>query len=451
MIVECSSSARKRCFPRVETVIFGRDSRGNGEAEQEWQRPVANPSCMARRVETDGWTVLAPPGWEPVAEVCEDLFRTRGAIVERINDQIRAEIEEFRGPSSVITRSDLAWSTGGGVANFLRGVAELTPPTEQDMKFQRLVGRRSVILGLPLDPLIASFQVGFRELWATLARRAVERGGAAPSLLLEHGSIVWERLVATTTAVAEGYKQEEADREAFETTTTAHFIEALENNPGSDEARTLAHELGFDPDGPFRVLDLSGPVTVGEVARAVAWKLVSVGCIASTARRGRGAVVIAQGARDESLTEAMGALSPDTAVGVGNEGEGPHGALASMREARLARAVSSVRGRASRFEEDWLLSMLLTHGDTAERLLSKGVRVARTKPHLADAVRAYADAEFSVAQSSARLRLSPSSQRYRLSRWRLHTGWDTSTFDGLARSLVAIDLAEHATAAPTHS
>jgi hypothetical protein len=393
-------------------------------------------------MESEAWNVVAPPGWEPVAELCEELFQRREEIVGLINDRIRTEIDEFRGPSSVIDRGDLTWSTGGGVANFLRGVAELTSPSERDAKFQRLVGKRSVILGLPLEPLVASFQVGFRELWAMLARRASERGGAAPSLLLEHGSIVWERLVATTTAVTAGYKQEEADREAFETTTTAHFIEALENDPRSEEARALAEELGFDTDARFRVLELSGPVTVGEVARAVAWKLGAAGCIAATFRRGRGAIVIAQGATDETLTEALGAMSPDTAAGVGTEANGPEGVLSSMREAHLALAVAAALGRTSRFDQDWLLSMLFTHGDTVDRLLETGVRTARAKPHLADAVRAYADSEFSVAQSSALLRISPSSQRYRLARWRHHTGWDPSTFDGLARSLVAVDVAK---------
>jgi len=396
---------------------------------------------MAMRLETKDWNVVVPPGWEPVAELCEELFRGRDEIVGLINDRIREEIEEFRGPSSVIDHSDLTWSTGGGVANFLRGVAELTSPSERDMKFQRLVGKRSVILGLPLEPLIASFQVGFRELWAILARRATQRGGAAPSLLLERGSIVWERLVATTTSVSEGYKQEEADREAFETTTTAHFIEALENDPRSEEARAIARELGFDPDGSFRVLELSGPVTVGEAARALVWKLVSGGCVASTVRRGRGAIVIVEGATDPALTEALDAISPDTAAGVGTEAQGPEGALTSMREAHLALAVASAFGRTSRFDEDWLLSMLFTHGDTVDRLLEVGVRLARSKPHLAQAVRAYAAHEFSVAQSSAELQISPSSQRYRLARWRHHTGWDPSTFDGLARSLVAIDVA----------
>jgi DNA-binding PucR family transcriptional regulator len=239
--------------------------------------------------------------------------------------------------------------------------------------------------------------------------------------------------------VTEGYKQEEADREAFETTTTAHFIEALENDPRSDEARVLARELGFDPDARFRVLELSGTVTVGEAARALVWKLVTAGCVASTVRRGRGAIVIAQGVTDRTLTESLDAIPPDTATGVGTEASGPEGVLTSMREAHLALAVAAAFGRVSRFDEDWLLSMLFTHGDAVDRLLDAGIRIALAKPHLADAVHAYANSEFSIAQSSALLQISPSSQRYRLSRWRHHTGWDPSTFDGLTRSLVAID------------
>src|ERR1700752_5009335 len=116
---------------------------------------------MARPVEVHDWSVVAPAGWEPVAGVFEEVFLQRRRLVALINDRIREEIPEYREPASVVTRSDLTWSTGGGVANFLRGVAELAPTNERDMKFQRLVGKRSVLLGLPLEPLIASFHVGF--------------------------------------------------------------------------------------------------------------------------------------------------------------------------------------------------------------------------------------------------------------------------------------------------
>jgi hypothetical protein len=388
---------------------------------------------------TEGWDVTPPVGWEPVAEICRSLYLERDELTLHINSRIQGEIEEFWPAGSVIAGSDLRWSTGTGVANFLRGVAECRVADEADLAFQRDVGRRSAVRGLPLEPLIASFQVGFRELWSTLARLATRSEGAVATLLLERGSIVWERLVAVTTAVTEGYKAELARRVAFETAATAQLIDALAKDPLSEEARALATEIGFEPDGGFRVVALGGAVAVGDAARDVATRVQATGAIASAAQHGRVGVVIAQGAGvvdDAVLLD--GTL--EAALGVGTEAPGLDGARASMREAERALAVAAARGGVSRFEDDWLIAVLFSERDSVERILGLGLDAVRTKPHLVAAVRSFASTGFSVAEGARRLVISANSMRYRLTRWRDLTGWDPWTFRGLSRSLIAIEL-----------
>ncbi len=388
----------------------------------------------------DVWDVHPPPGWEPVAEICREMFLERDAITDRINSKIIEEIVDFDQETSVISRSDLTWSTGGGVAGFLRGVAECAPAREEVLEFQRLVGRRSAIRGLPLQPLVTAYQVGFRELWSILAERAA--GGPASSLLLERGSIVWERLVGSTSAVAHGYQQEMARREAFEATATAHFIEAIEQDPHHDEAAGLARELGFDPDGPFQVVALGGPIAVRGIARSLGVKVRSRGGAASSSQRGRIAVVITQGVGRETLDGALDDAPPATAAGVGGPGTGVAGARLSLVEAERALAVAVSRQNVCHFDDEWLLATLMSHRESAERILRTGIAVAASKEHLADAVRAFAASGFSVAESARRLHVSPNSLRYRLTRWQELTGWDPWTFDGLSRSVLALGLAD---------
>jgi len=388
----------------------------------------------------DVWDAVPPPGWEPVAGVCRAMFLDRETITEHINDQIRREIEEFHEGASVISRSDIAWSTGGGVANFLRGVAECRPAKEENREFQRLVGRRSAMRGLPLQPLITAYQVGFRELWSMLARRG--SGGPASALLLERGSIVWERLVETTTAVAEGYKQETARRAAFESTATAHFLEALGQDPGAEEAGVLARELGFDPDGMFQVVALGGPIIVSDIARSLATAIQSAGAMASSTQRGRTAVVVSQNADGGMLDDALGKVPPTTAVAVGGRGKGLPGAWLSFLEAERALELAIARHDLCRFDDEWLLATLMPHRASLERILAPGLATAGSKKHLAEAVRAFGRSGFSVAESARTLALSPNSLRYRLTRWRALTGWDPWTFDGLSRSLLALEMAE---------
>jgi PucR-like helix-turn-helix protein/diguanylate cyclase with GGDEF domain len=387
------------------------------------------------------WDVTPPPGWEPVAEVCRVLYLDRAAVTSHLNSRIQREVSEFEPGESVISSSDLRWSTGRGVENFLRGVAECRPPAEDELAFQRLVGERSAIRGLPLEPLISSFQVGFRELWSTLTGLAMRSETAAARLLLERGSIVWERLVATTSALAEGYNAELERREAFETAATSHFIEALAQEPDSEEAHALATEIGFAPDGGFRVIEVGGPVGMGDVARAIATKLQASGAIASAAQHGRVAVVIAQGAGCAALEEALAGAATGSAIGVGVEASGLEGARSSMLEAERALAVAIARRHTIWFERDWLIAVAWSQHDVVERLLAPGLRAAVEKPHLAAALRAFADAGFSVAEAARALRVSANSMRYRLSRWRELTGWDPWAFDGMARSMIALDFA----------
>ena len=383
--------------------------------------------------------MVPPPGWRPVAEVCRALFAEREAITEHINDRIRQEVDEFHEGTSVISRSDIAWSTGGGVANFLRGVAECAPARDENLEFQRLVGRRSAMRALPLQPLVAAYQIGFRELWSILAQRS---RGHASALLLERGSIVWQRLLETTTAVAEGYKQETARREAFESSAAAHFLETLAQDPHAEEAATLARQLGFEPEGEFQVIVLAGSIAVSDTARSLAAAFQTSGGAAQSTQRGRTAVVIVQRAGGEVLENALAGIPPSTAVAVGGTAPGPAGARLSLVEAERALELAVARKDVCRFDDEWLLAILMSHRPSVERILATGLAVATSKRHLTDALRAFASCRFSVAESARMLGVSPNSLRYRLARWRSLTGWDPWSHEGLTRSLLALRMVE---------
>jgi PucR-like helix-turn-helix protein/diguanylate cyclase with GGDEF domain len=399
------------------------------------------------RIETEssltaGWCPRPPAGWEPVAAVCGSIFGNLSAVTERIVAAITSELPEFRQPVSVLSSEDLRWATNRNVAGFCRGLAERRPPHEEEIGFRRLVGRQSAIRDLSLDALIASFHVSYRELWSLLVEEAEDAGGAASSQLLEGGSIVWEWMLATTQAVTEGYHHERAQRQALEARASAHFIETLVQDPTSDECVSLAEELGFRPDGTFRVLALAGPVASENAARTIVVSLKSAGATTIHTQRGNTAVIVAQGVIAYALKRALVAAGENTQVGTGLEGEGLTGARSSLFEAERALGLAVLRGRPCRFEDDWFSAILVSHRESLGRMLSSGMRTAGSHPHLADAVRAFADAAFSVAESARRLDLSQNSVRYRLRRWKDLTGSDPLTYEGLIASMMSLELAE---------
>ncbi|HEX9775120.1 MAG TPA: helix-turn-helix domain-containing protein [Actinomycetota bacterium] len=395
------------------------------------------------KIAGDVWIASPPPGWEPVGEVCRAVFERLPAVTERIIASITTEIAEFAPPESAFTAEDLRWSIGRNTEGFLLGLAENRAPTEDELSFRRFVGERSAIRGIALQPLIASFHIGYRELWAVLVDEAAAVGGEAPVLLLGGGSRIWERMHSTIDAVAEGFQAELARREALEARATVHFIDALVRDPASEETRSLASEIGFDPAGAFLVLALVGPITSVDVARAIVDRLQSEGGVVASGQRGRIAVVIAQGVPDDALAGALDEHDA-TAIGVGMWGDGLAGARASLSEAERALEVGTVRQAPARFDLDWLSCVALAQRPSVEALLREGIRLAGDRPHLADAVRLFARARFSVAEGARRLGVSQNSFRYRLTRWRALTGWDPWTHDGLTRSLVAMELRNRA-------
>lgn len=394
----------------------------------------------SRMTSDDSWDVVPPTGWEPVAEICRGMFADRDEVTDRLIAEITRQVGSLAEIGNPDVEAGIAWATGGGVTTFLRGVARCTPPDEEALEFQRLVGQLGAMEGLPLRPLITAYHVGFRELWSILAERAAD--GPAASLLLERGSIVWERLVAITDALADGYQQEMGRREALETSTTARLIEALEGDAGPDAAIDPARDLGLEPFGTFQVVVLGDTVAVLDVARGVVARIQSAGSSASSTQRGGTAVVVAQGVEPGPLDAALDVLPTNTAVGVGRPGRGLEGARQSLVEADLAFRVGTARKAACRFEDDWLLATLLSQRGALEGLLEPGIAIATSEEHLADALRAFARSGFSVAEAARALILSPNALRYRLKRWQELTGWDPWSFDGLARSLSALGLAE---------
>jgi DNA-binding PucR family transcriptional regulator len=91
-----------------------------------------------------------------------------------------------------------------------------------------------------------------------------------------------------------------------------------------------------------------------------------------------------------------------------------------------------------RLDECWLDAVVLAEHDRLAAIFAPVTDVARAHPHLADAVTAFAASGMQVTRAAQALNLHPNSLSYRLERWGTLTGWHPRTFDGLRRSLAAI-------------
>jgi sugar diacid utilization regulator len=244
---------------------------------------------------------------------------------------------------------------------------------------------------------------------------------------------------ATVNAVAEGYDTEGARLEAVETRATEDFIELLAREDAGSSA--VAERLGFKPDAGFRVVALIGPAGSLEVARAIASAVEQRGGVAKRAQRGASALVILQGIERAHLDEILARAPSGAAIGVGREVGTLADVRCSLEEAERALELSSTHERVCNFEDDWLLAAAMSGNGSVSRMLEPGMTVGKAHPHLAEAVRVFAES-LSMAEGARRLRVSHNSFRYRLMRWQTLTGWTPWTLDGLARSILALQMAE---------
>ena len=386
---------------------------------------------------SDFWDFEPQPGWEPVATLCREMFDRRDGIVEKIVGRIMDEVDEYRSEGGLVLIDELRWTTGLGVAGWLRGFATREPMTDEAVAYQRFIGRQSARRGLALQPVVASYQIGFRELWAMLADRA--RGTRASELMLEHGSVLWERLVEITNAVADGYQAEVVRQRSRAASSFEHLLELLERGASDSEASQVAVELGFDPGGVFTAAALADEDADRDLTTKVCEAVRRGGHNALGVRRGRTGVLLAQ-AKAGHLELAVSELEIETPLGVGSTGSGLNSAAVSLSRARRALKLATLRSGMTTFDSDWLTVTVLANLDDVADVLEVGSRIAESNPHLAEAVSTFGDERFNIARASRRLFISPNALRYRLRRWHELTGWNPLNIDGLAASVLAIRL-----------
>jgi sugar diacid utilization regulator len=182
------------------------------------------------------------------------------------------------------------------------------------------------------------------------------------------------------------------------------------------------------------------PLVGGGASQAADW-FRNRGTIAILGERGRTAIVIVQDVgpegREDQLQQGVSQV-----VGVGLARSGLGGARLSIVDAERALELSRRRGEPSRFEENWLEATILSHEETLAPVLKRCTELARLHPHLAEAVRAFAAADLSLAEAARRLYLTPNSVRHRLNRWKLLSGLNPWTLKGIMPALIALEVCE---------
>ena len=383
------------------------------------------------------WDELAvPPGWEPIAALAREIVERMDTLVPHVASRVEAEVHGYT--QGVVPRADLEASARSNMVAMLIGLAERRDPTEEELGILRRLGARRAEQRLPIDAVVAGFHVGFRELWHALIEHVPADEPKTASQLLTAATTVWRWVLDVTDAIASTYAVTVRALDARVVGARQRFVELLiSGDLDSAEAATLGATLGFDPVDDFRATVIRGATDELHAIELQRELELLTGRYA-VAARGLLVVVISQGAAADEVVTTCRRLEPDAALATGRDRRGLRGARASLADAEQTLRVTAERDHAT-FDDAWLWATLAEANERLADLLASGVEAAIDHPHLAATVQAFADGGFSVTEAARRLQLHANSVSYRLERWQELTGWDPRRFDGLVRSLAAIE------------
>lgn len=404
--------------------------------EQVRPEPVTAGVPIDLEPRSASWDDLAVPrGWREVARiartVADDLEPLAAHIVRCVQTEIPAYV-----PGSIPT-ADLHASVLRNVEMMLIGVAEHRRPTEDEVTIRRELGVRRALQGLPVDAVIQAYHVGYRELWLALVRALPVDDARATTQLLEAATTVWGWVHDVTDAIATAHTQTIRRLEARVIGARQRFVELLAaGDLDGDEAVRLGRSLGFDPGEAFVVTVLRGAADDHDAVE-LQRRVEELAGTHAVVARGPAVVVVSQGGETVHVVDAVRRVVPDATAATGHERVGLRGARASLVDAELTLEVTPA-GALSTFDDTWLWATLAGSQERLRALLTVGLEVATTHPHLAHAVRAFGEHGFSVSEAARHLEVHANTVGYRLDRWSELTGWDPRTFPGLVRSLAAI-------------
>ncbi|MFF0435548.1 PucR family transcriptional regulator [Streptomyces sp. NPDC004327] len=381
------------------------------------QRPDANPTAAAC----------------VAAHLRADLAR----LAVRAADEIQQQIDSFL--SQDLPRADLDAHVRFFLDAGIRALGEgRTAATDAEREAARAYGARRAADGVPAEDVMLSFYVAFRAVWEEIGGALAQRDDLGDLLPAMERTMLWVQYV--TSEVGAGHRDGQACASMARVVAGRRLAEALDDPAVPEsELHTALERLDFDPQGEFQLW----------VRRRQA-DATRLQAVQSRLEEGPGrfvvldtpgeVVIVGQDWQSADRVEAVLLADGGGPVGAGLVRTGPAGVRGSINDARRALCAGRGRPGVHRYADIWPFALVADAGAGRVPLLEEALETARCNPHLAEAVREFADHGFSVAAAARALNVHANTLTYRLDRWHELTGLDCRTYTGLFTSRAAVEL-----------
>jgi hypothetical protein len=396
---------------------------------------VAIPTDLQEPAPPGGTTSRSPPGGNPSPSWPARSTTDLDELTARIVACIDAEIPAYRaGP---VPREDLAASIRHNVGLILLGIAERREPTAAEIRVRRELGTRRAIQGMPVDALLEAYNVGYRELWASLVR-AVPPTTAAwrPSCCRRRP---W-RGAGCTSSRTRSPPPTSAPCGPSRRRPSAHgngssSCSSAGTSVGTRRTGSRARSGSTRPDRSWSRCCAGSATTSTRSSCSGGWTGRAAGMPSPPA-----APSWSRPASGRELVDPRGLPQPR---GLDHRRRrrqtgGLGGARDSLRDAELTLSVLEP-GATATFEDAWLWATLAGAAPRLRTLLADGARSPGNTPPRGGGHRVRRRGVLRQRGRAAAV-LHANTVAYRLDRWGELTGWNPRRFPGLVRSLAALRL-----------
>lgn len=378
-------------------------------------------------------------GWGAVQVILRGMVDEVAVIADAVTSSIRSAQPLY----AIVPEPEHRSAVELQVLNRLHALSEERGLSPSEFGAATDLAAERAARGVPIDALIAAYQVADAEIWRILVERS---GPPITSLLPRIGTLMFESIRETTTAIAGAHSRVARAIDGDRIHLAHQFLECLADPEQQSAASVIASRLRLDPRGEFVALVwLPAPeVTESSAHRSVLTlpPHLAADVVSRTVAGGQLEMVTQAGRLPEALIHgaAEGMLAGRWGIGLARAGL--VGAGESLGDARLAFNCTSSDYPVRTFERDWHEAVMLAERGRLTALLAAAVQVAQANSHLTETVLAFAAADMSIAAAAQAVRLHANSVTYRLDRWSRLTGLEARSFVGLLQSVVACRLAD---------
>ncbi|WP_026454928.1 PucR family transcriptional regulator [Saccharomonospora iraqiensis] len=208
---------------------------------------------MSTSAESPAPTDVSGPARQALRTLSRALLENLESLADRLTLKV-LQYEPAYAQLGITSPDELRENLRGNIERGIQSLGGVVPDGADPQDTSRQTGRLRAREGVPLEAVLRAYRLGGRVIWEGLLATSRERfDGYYDHELLDAAGYVWRVIDASSAALVDDYRLEEARLRSQELSKRHAFLNALLEGRGSDPglAQEAATALGLPTSGPM--------------------------------------------------------------------------------------------------------------------------------------------------------------------------------------------------------